>query len=642
MCGIGGILNWSETPEDAEISGLIGRLTHRGPDGVHVASRGPLRLGHARLSILDTSSAGDQPMTSADGRFTIVHNGEIYNFLELRDELRKAGRSFHTETDTEVILESFAIWGPSCVERFNGIWAFALWDRDAQRLFLSRDRFGVKPLFLARQGNRLAFASEIKALLSLSWVGRDVHPGAVRDFLVDAKVDHAADTFFRAIHRLQPGHSLVVDIDGATDHTYWAPPALSHDASAQADAADGLRVAEVQDRVIDAVSLQLRTDVPIGSCLSGGLDSSTIVCVANALRTGDVRSKGNRHHERDGHPQRVFHAESTDPATSERRYVDAVVAETGVDLETVRLDSQAALASLDAVVHAQDEPFVSASVVAQYHVMRLARASGVTVLLDGQGADEVFAGYPPYRYQRDRLLILSRDGLKVVSEHWETGSRRALARLAWSVMAGGTSPPMVLRAARKLRRWLPPEVASAESLDVSDRAPEGTALAKRQWRDVHSALLPSLLRYEDRNSAAFGLEARVPFLDHRVVELGLALPDRLKIRGRQQKWALRQAFGELLPASVLGRRDKIAFAAPQEQWLDDWLPSLNRLADSPHAERLGILRIGTVHSVVDRWSKRQLESDLVWRVLGVELWVRKCVTGEPLALSDDVLVAPRG
>ena len=233
-------------------------------------------------------------MVFGGGRYTGIHNGEIYNFLELADELSKRGHTFRTTSDTEVVLAAYAEWGPSCVERFNGIWAFAIWDRETRRLFISRDRLGVKPLFLVRDGARLAFASEIKALLCLPWVKATPHAPAISDFLLDARVDHGRETFFAGIERLPAGHNLLVDEDGVTERRYWTPPELSRDARSSEETRDRDAIVKVRDAVIDSVAIQLRSDVAIGSCLSGGLDSSTIVAVASALRDGRITRRQDR------------------------------------------------------------------------------------------------------------------------------------------------------------------------------------------------------------------------------------------------------------------------------------------------------------------------------------------------------------
>jgi asparagine synthase (glutamine-hydrolysing) len=282
MCGISGLAAPGTRADASVARRMVTALAHRGPDSTGCQDLGGAVLAQQRLSILDPTPSGFQPMASADARHWIVHNGEVYNFLELADELAGIGYQFRTETDTEVILAAYAEWGTACVERFNGIWAFALWDRERERLFLSRDRMGVKPLFYAEHDGGIAFASEIKGLLALPGMRRDPEPAAVRDFLIDELVDHSERTFFSAIRRLPAAHNLVVERDSPQKlERYWGPPDLTEDDAARDGALDDDLVGQFRSLLIDAVALQLRSDVPLGSCLSGGIDSSSIVTIAS-------------------------------------------------------------------------------------------------------------------------------------------------------------------------------------------------------------------------------------------------------------------------------------------------------------------------------------------------------------------------
>ncbi len=629
MCGIAGVLDLAgHRLASGPVLAMIGALAHRGPDGETLRRLGPLVLAHRRLSILDPTPAGDQPMCSADGRYWVVHNGEIYNFLELADELRSHGHEFRTATDTEVILAAYAVWGPDCVTRFNGIWAFALWDAVEERLFLSRDRFGVKPLYLAESSGVLAFASEVKALLTLEWVDRTPDTEAIRDFLLDARVDHRPGTFFRGIRRLLPAHNLLVGPNIRRDWRYWDVPTLATDPSVGPSAGDQGAVEQFRDLLTESVSLQLRSDVAIGSCLSGGIDSSTIVVVADALRRGRLEARELRHHERDRQPQLAFFASFDDPQIDERRFVDEVVAATSAELHTITPDATEAAATLEAVVRQQDEPFGSTSIVAQYYVMQTAHAAGVKVLLDGQGADELLAGYLPKSPARYAGILRSRDGLGALGAWARHGAPASPARIAWFAVTNGAPPPTLARPSRVIRSWLGPRSRPARRADPRPPVPPGTVLARNLWRDIEYGHLPGLLRYEDRNSMAFGIEARVPFLDHRLAELALALPDRLKVRNGERKVVLRRAFADLLPPGVAARRDKIGFATPEERWLRPLLPSVGRMAGRSALERAELLRAGSMARAVARYGQRELAPDVFWRLLSVELWLRVVVSGE--------------
>ena len=623
MCGIAGVVSLTGYPPDgAAVQRMIDRLSHRGPDDEGCAILGAAAMGMRRLSILDPTPRAHQPMSSPDGRFTIIHNGEIYNFLELADELVGLGHRFTTESDTEVILAAYASWGSACVARFNGIWAFAIWDRDAESLFLSRDRFGVKPLFIVDRDGQLAFASEIKALRTLGGVSSDPNLEAVSDFLVDGTVDHLPDTFYRDVDHFPAAHSLTVSGAGRHWERYWDPPPLSTDASFRAQPDDNDRIDAFRGLLVDAVGLQLRSDVPIGSCLSGGLDSSSIVSIAAGLRAGDMEMANGFHRERDGLPQRAFFAEFREAEIDERPYVDAVVKSTGITLHTTTPDAEDFLSSLERVMEAQDEPFGSLSIVAQYHVMRIAHEAGVKVLLDGQGADEILAGYANYRGFRLAGALRSGDPTTMLD------ALRAVARsgpvrssLGYAVLGGQPLPPRLIRG-RLPGRWfgraLPPPGARRTTLNG------GTLLGRKLWSDTAAANLPGLLRYEDRNSMAFGIEARVPFLDHRLVEAASALPDRLRIDASgRSKVALRRAMKGIVPATILARRDKVAFQPPQDRWLRESRHAWEALSAESRAERDGLLAPRAMREAMIAFDTGDLRGGALWRVLNLELWLRR-------------------
>lgn len=628
MCGIAGLLaTRGRSPDRDALDRMSRAIAHRGPDGHEVLIDGPIGFGHRRLSILDTSPAGAQPMTSADGRYTLIHNGEIYNFLELADELRREGVLFKTKTDSEVILEAFSRWGPESIERFNGIWAFAVWDRQEQALHLSRDRLGVKPLFLATGDGMLAFSSEIKALLELPWVDRTPEPRMVRDFLLDGHIDHTEHTFFRGIRRLPAAGYARAAGRELRVRRYWQPAGLSDDSSMRPARSDVARIDELRALVVDSISLQLRSDVAVGTCLSGGLDSSSIVTIADALRRGTISVPARTHVERDQHPQLAFFAAFAEAGIDERRYVDAVVERTGVGLRTTTPTANDFLDNLEDVVRQQDEPFGSSSIYAQYEVMRLARSSGVKVMLDGQGPDELLGGYPPNRSVRYGGALRSRDAFAATLGLLRGRIGSPLHRVLWFAASNGALPPTIARRSRVLNPWLGRAVERADRIDIGDD-PKGTPLARTLWRDIRATHLPGLLRFEDRNSMRFGIESRVPFLDHRIVELCLRLPDRLKITDRVQKVALRKAFGDLVPAAVVNRMDKIGFETPEEAWIHAVGARLEAAFTRSSAEREGLLKPGTLAWIFPGWRAGKVPRDVLWRVISLELWHRIVVSGD--------------
>ena len=632
MCGIAGLLSLTDSrPDPGGVDRMLARLAHRGPDDEGRADLGPAVLGMRRLSILDPTPAGHQPMTSPDGRYTIVFNGEIYNFLELADELRRHGATFATASDTEVLLAAYATWGVGCVGRLNGIWAFAIWDARERTLFLSRDRFGVKPLFLAEGGGILGFASEIKALRTLPWVSGDPDLGAVHGYLSDGRMPSGDRTFFRQVAGFPPAFSLLVSPSGRRWDNYWPAPELSDDPSFATQRDDPELVDRFRSLLVDAVALQLRSDVAVGSCLSGGMDSSSIVSIAAGLKAGRLQAAGGTHREREATAQLAFFAEFREAGIDERPYVDAVVAATGVELHHTTPDTAAFLDSLPRIIEAQDEPFGSTSIVAQYHVMRIAHEAGIKVLLDGQGADELLGGYVRYPAMRT-AGALRRTGTALPAARLLLGERGPfLATLRHSIL-GTRHLPGLLDRRRMPPRWIGRAVAAAGSRFEKPPTRPGTLLATKLWFDVAQDNLPELLRYEDRNSMAFGIEARVPFLDHRLAEAAMLLPDRLKVNGRnRRKVVLREAMRGLVPDVVLERRDKVAFQPPESRWLVESAETWRRLAAASRAEAEGLLARGAMLEAIARFEAGRIHSSTLWRVLNVEMWLRGAAGADPIA-----------
>ena len=542
------------------------------------------------------------------------------------------GHRFRLESDTEVILAAYAEWGLDCLRRFNGIWAFALWDTRDETMVLSRDRFGVKPLFLAESGGLLAFASEIKAILEAAGHGRCAGTGS-RSGTSWSTASSTTVTRHssRGVRRVPAAHALVIAPDGQRTIRYWDEPALSDDASSRPAASDPHRIEEIRDLFVDAVALQLRSDVALGTCLSGGMDSSSIVGVAAAIRERHLIPERSSDRHRDAQPQKAFFAEFRGPGLDEREHVDRVVRSTGVELHTVTPTHEDFVSSLPQVVGHQDEPFASSSIVVQYHVMRLASRNGVKVLLDGQGADELFGGYPPLAGPRYAGLLRSVAPAGVLSalRNRET-SARSLVRYG---LFGPHRLPALLRR-RRDPPWLGPAARQAGTLwPVSQRRP-GTVLARVLRDQVFCAGLSAMLRYEDRNSMAFGIEARVPFLDHRLVEAALLLPDRLKIAGGRRKIALAEAMRGIVADSILDRKDKIAFAPPQDAWLRESVPLGRALARASIGEELGYLNPGTMTERLDGFERGSVAHGELWRVMMIEMWLRHVAGGWPQNGSD--------
>ena len=631
MCGIAGIVSLQGDPVDrSAVVRMAGALAHRGPDGSGIYLARGIGLGHVRLSILDPTPAGDQPMRRAG--HVLVHNGEVYNYIELAAELRAAGARIRTGTDTEVVLAAYRAWGLGAVRRFNGMFAFALWDSERRRLLLARDRMGVKPLYIRRTPHSLAFASELGALVA----GRPIdqadswHPepnlSAARDFLELGRTDHSNATFLAGVMALPAAHILVVEDGLERLARYWGPPELADDDRPSAGGADGARderlVDEFRDALDGSIRMRLRSDVPIGTCLSGGLDSSSIV--ASVARLVSERAVGSDHEQM---PRLGFHARFPDEGIDESAFADLVARQNGVWLIHRTPTGSPLLANVVPVLRAQGEPYGGASVNAQYAVMQAAHENGLKVLLDGQGADELLGGYLHYL------------GFRVVGLLRSARPHAALQELRSQVRLGTSSAERAVVAV--LRASLPPwaadhvRAASRGRLGIGcaptlRRAPRlveehhepGTLLARRLWQDLLWDGLPALLRYEDRNSMAFGIEARVPFLDVRLVELAVRLPDRLRIDHGTTKAILRRAMADRLPRDVLARRDKLGFVAPQRAWLTAGRAEVGALLRQGQVVERGWVGSVEVDRVLTRGLSGGRATEQLWRLFITEAWLR--------------------
>jgi asparagine synthase (glutamine-hydrolysing) len=641
MCGIAGVLCPSGISV-ADLPAMGDALIHRGPDsfgyllydrerGIQIGqdlaghisgSRPTVGFAHRRLSIIDITEESDQPFVDASGTYGLTYNGEIYNYIELRRELESRGHEFTTGGDTEVVLRAYAEWGQNCVDRFVGMWAFALVDHKRGMLFLSRDRFGIKPLFFSLHGDSFYFASEIKGLRATAAIPSEPEEQTVEKFLLESRTDDSELTFFRGIFQLRPAHNLTVPIDGPVSPTTWRYWQIPRDSSPDADAP-----ARFRTLLADAICIHARSDVPVGTCLSGGLDSSGIVCIADALRV-------------EGRIPRYAHAAfgyvTPSAAFSERPHMEEVVAQTRIEMTYVAPSSADFVAALPTVLRQQDEPFGSASIAAQWFVFRSAREAGMKVMLDGQGADEVIGGYPSYLpiaatslLRQRRLGEYARAAIaqRRMLGRFPNAPREVLRELA-PASVGAT-----MRALRGGADRTAESVSPGAAVLVTSEFRERT-LSRRPKASIPRSLndllaaetasqnLPALLRFEDRNSMAHSIEARVPFLDHRLVELSFGLSDDWKIRGATTKRVLREALRGVIPESIRTRRDKIGFRAdPAVTWSLAGRSRDTIVANrTPYEEKW--FDAAAVARLLDS-SDRSTEAEfLVWRVLSIKSWLR--------------------
>jgi asparagine synthase (glutamine-hydrolysing) len=649
MCGILALIRPSDHPPapTAPIRAGTGAARHRGPDdegyllwtreggaclyaGIETAraSRDAHRLGalpptagwqvafgHRRLSIVDLSPGGFQPMIHPPTGLTIAFNGEIYNHVELREELVSLGHTFRSHSDTEVLLSAWAEWGPECLHRLNGMFAFVLLDpRDGGTVHAVRDRFGVKPLYYARVGDLLAFASEIKQIRALPGFRPRLDHSTARDYLAAGLLDHSRFTFDEGIKQLLGGERAILRLADADPelilirwYTLTAKPSLG--------TADDLARA-FRDLLTDSVRLRLRADVPVGSCLSGGLDSSAIVCIAHRLLREQASAAG----------QVTVTARFAEGRYDEWRFAEDVIRATDVRAVQVWPSVECLHSELDQQIWHMDEPFGSTSQFSQWCVFQGAAQAGLKVMLDGQGSDEQLAGYAGNETALYAGLLRRASILRLMREVVAFRHQHGTLPIAQLILAARNVAPV-------LDAVLPERLRRAAPSPPWLRLDAPSHLEPWSPRDLNESLarqtlctsLPVLLRYEDRNSMARSIEARVPFLDYRLVELLAGVPAHLKLRGGITKVLLRDALADILPPSVRDRRDKMGFVTPEQLWLTrtdtEWFRSA--IAEAVEAAP-GIFAPDAVGRLVDDMVRGAAPFSFIpWRILCFGRWVAR-------------------
>jgi asparagine synthase (glutamine-hydrolysing) len=649
MCGIAGIVSKKGFPyQDLEV--MSSALRHRGPDGhgymLYSALKGirvavnqeaiqcqpnddAVGFAHRRLAIIDLSERSAQPMMNESRTCCVTFNGEIYNYKELRKELEGLGYSFKTTGDTEVLLRAYEAWGPGSFERFNGMWALVLLDTQKRSLILSRDRFGIKPLYYSIQNHTVYFASEIKGILAVLPTERAPHEGTVAKYLMTGLADDSQETFFNGILQFPAAHwgeiSLGESFPEIRLKRYWSFPTQTFKGT------EGDALEQFQHLFFDAVRIHAQSDVPIGTCLSGGLDSSSIVSVSDVLR---------RDHQIPHYTHSAFGYCPEDQSISERRYADLVVNERSVDMHYVDFSGGDFEDVLGSIFVAQDEPFGSASIAAQWFVFREAKRNGMTVMLDGQGADEILGGYHANFATMAWSLFAERrfaESFLLRSTYQREIGPFPVPNSQFLVQAGVALTPKTLK--RPLRNLFRIFYAGLKKTGgcTADCMTENLLMKytpvefqyetcrsfnQELQNQVTTTFLPALLRYEDRNSMAHSIEARVPFLDYRLVEFLFTLPVDLKIRKITTKYILRQAMKGILPEAIRNRKDKMGFKANPDLtfgWINRHLSIL--LKNETEYERQWLNPAGVERLFLNQGRSIELEF-LLWRLLNLKLWAR--------------------
>ncbi len=591
MCGIAGIISTDPREVSNErLRAMTDKLAHRGPEGegFWIDERGVAGLGHRRLAIIDPGPAGKQPMHYLH-RYSITYNGEIYNYIEVRSDLVKQGYTFTSATDTEVILAAFDCYGTTCLDHFDGMFAFAIWDRLTKKLFCARDRFGEKPFYYVCSKTAFLFASEMKALWAAG-IPAQMDEGMLLNYLsagVVTDASNASRTFYRQIIALPAAAFMQIEFNDSTaaaglaikQESYWK---LDKETTAAITAVDATKT--FLQLLNISVRRRLRSDVPSGTSLSGGLDSSSLVAVIE-----------NQHRTSVSYTHSAFSAVFPGYEKDESKYIDTVVEEFSLHPYSVTPTADAFINDYEQLVYHQEEPFQSSSIYAQYKVYELAAANGVTVLLDGQGADEILGGYHRYYHwywqellAKKELTLLFKEAAK--AKHLGVKERLTLSHYLAALMPETAAGQLQRRAASRLDGDLNTDFVKDNHDSGAFQKPVVRKLNDILYFNTINVGLVELLRYADRNAMAHSREVRLPFLNHELVQFIFALPANLKIHDGWTKWILRQAMDKHLPAAITWRKDKIGFEPPQKQWFQD-----KRIFDFLHEQKRKLVNKGILN-----------------------------------------------
>jgi asparagine synthase (glutamine-hydrolysing) len=552
MCGISGIIDKRcKTVDKNEIKKMNELIIHRGPDDEGYYWGDNFAFGHRRLSIIDISSDGHQPMTY-DGKYTIIYNGEVYNYIEIKEELLKEGYVFHSKSDTEVILASYDRWGSDCVKRFNGMWAFAIFDKEKRIIFCSRDRFGVKPFYYTEINGKFIFGSEIKQLLAF-FSERYVNKKILMDYIVLGYQDHTNETFFENIFILGQSHNLIYDL---TTHKYHIQRYYEIKLNETLNKAGEISsVNAYRDTLIDGIKLRLRSDVKVGTCLSGGLDSSSVAAIASRFYVSDDKFL-------------AIHAKSSELSSDESKFAVAVSNHSNLDLNIIEPSKTDFLKNIEEVIYAQEEPFGSTSIFMQYFVMKKAKELNCKVLLDGQGGDETLLGYERFypAFLKGQKFSTKINILLASSKN----SQLTIPNLIQYYIYFTNAKIRLLRLKIKNSFIKKRYFSLVSKLLLESHSKGYLDIFTMQINELSCIPLPSLLRYADKNSMRHSVEARLPFLDYQTLETALSMNNQYKIKDGWTKYILRKAVekDKILPSEIVWRKNKLGFEAPESTWID--------------------------------------------------------------------------
>ena len=623
MCGISGLWQFSKLDSSEQrLRNSLHNLRHRGPDDIGTSvfrspqSSGELWIGQTRLAVIDLSAQGHQPMNSADERYLLAFNGEITNYLEIRKQLRSLGRVFRSESDTEVLLQALEVWGKHALQLLEGFYAFALLDRQSNNLLVARDVYGIKPLYFSFLPSQFfAFSSEISGLLPLLNIHPTLNWQTAVNYLEWGTYDSGENTFVEDVFQLKPGHFIEFNLETLSlkgPIKYWEPSISTTSLDSYSDSLE-----KVRNLFLKSVNQNLRSDVPVGVALSGGIDSSAITSAVRFL-------------EKD-YPLNTFSFISPGFEFSEDKWVNLVVSKTNAISHLVASNSEELFNDLDELITLQGEPFGSTSIYAQFRVFQKAREQGVVVTLDGQGADELFAGYSGYPAKRLHSLIEKGHWLSAVRylNNWSQWPSRSASQTIIETAAQLLPPSFTKLYLSKKGKSPAINYRILKELGLDSGFPgyevpvaRGNRLKAHLRSELMELKLPALLRHGDRNSMHFSVESRVPFLNRELTEYVLSLPEHY-ISGKDgsSKTLLRAALKGIVPQEILDRKDKIGFATPEGDWLSniDWEDELSEMSSNS-------ILLNSTHALSALNSKNpgalRLDAGGKWRILNLVRWAR--------------------
>ena len=527
-------------------------------------------------------------------KYTMTYNGEVYNYLEIREELIKDGYIFNSNTDTEVVLASYDKWGEECVTRFNGMWAFAIYDRERNSIFCSRDRFGIKPFYYTQVNDKFIFGSEIKQLLEF-YETRHVNKKVLMDYLVIGYEEYKNETFFENIYKLEQSHNLLYDL---ASHCFEVKRYYDIEIDEKiGNLSEKDSVEEYREKFRESIALRLRSDVTVGTCLSGGLDSSAVAAIASDLYTKQTDKQF-----------KAIHAKSTDRKTDESVYAKEVATHCHMDLNIVEPTTQEFIESIDEVIYTQEEPFGGPSIFMQYFVMREAKRLECKVMLDGQGGDETLLGYEKY-YPAYLISLNPWDRIKGFLNSSKNSKLTIKQLLGYFVYF--TNAKIRIKRLRQKNSFIKDEYLDMIDKDIIKISSQNYLdIFKLQYDEIYATKMPHLLKYEDKNSMRHSIETRLPFLDYRLLQMALSVNNSFKIKSGWTKYILRKTVENVLPKNIIWRKNKLGFEAPTDSWMKGISSNMKK----------SIEKSKIVSEITDKIDFDKLDKVQRWKLFNIAKW----------------------